>query len=219
MRVLERAADVVAEIRRAGVIAVVRAPSADGAVRAGRALGAGGVRAIEITFSTPDAPAAIAALREAEPDLLVGAGTVTEAGQLRAVAQAGAAFAVSPHTDFELVAAAGAAGILYVPGALTPTELVAAAAHAPVVKLFPASVGGPGYLKAILAPLPQLRLVPTGGVSADNLGAWLDAGAIAVGAGGDLCPAALIASEDFEELTRRAGEYARALSAHREGAA
>jgi 2-dehydro-3-deoxyphosphogluconate aldolase / (4S)-4-hydroxy-2-oxoglutarate aldolase len=207
---------VAARLAEAGVVAVLRAPSAEGAVRAGVALAAGGIRAVEITFSTPGAAEAVAALREAEPSLLVGAGTVTDAHQLQAVAAAGAEFAVSPHTDGQLVAAAREHGLLYLPGALTPTEVVHAAALSPVVKLFPASLGGPGYLKALRAPLPGVQIVPTGGVDASNLGEWLDAGALAVGAGGELCPGALVASGDFGAITERAAGFAAALAAHRE---
>ena len=210
---------VVDRIAAAGVIAVVRAPSAEAAVRTGLALAAGGVSAIEVTFSTPDAPAAIAELRAADAGLLVGAGTVTEPAQLAAVAEAGAEYAVSPHTDRALVDAADRAGLLYLPGALTPTEVVTAAALSPVVKLFPASLGGPGYLKALLAPLRGTRIVPTGGVDAGNLGTWLDAGALAVGAGGELCPGDAIARGDFDVVTERAQAFAAALDAYRRAAA
>jgi 2-dehydro-3-deoxyphosphogluconate aldolase/(4S)-4-hydroxy-2-oxoglutarate aldolase len=196
-----------------GLLAVIRADSATAAVRAGRALAAGGVRALEVAFTTPGAPAAIRELA-ADEELFVGAGTVLSAGQADDAIAAGAAFLVSPSLVDTVLDAGREAGVLALPGALTPTEVVAAAARADVVKLFPASLGGPGYLKALLAPLPELRIVPTGGVSAENVGAWLDAGAFALGAGGDLCPAAAIAAGDDEELTRRARGYRIALDAH-----
>jgi 2-dehydro-3-deoxyphosphogluconate aldolase / (4S)-4-hydroxy-2-oxoglutarate aldolase len=204
-------------IADAGVIAVVHAPSAEGAVRAGLALAAGGVRGIEITFTTPDAAAAIARLREADGDLLVGAGTVTSAEHLSAAVAAGATFAVSPHTNPALAMVADEEGVLYLPGALTPTEVVQAAELAPVVKLFPASLGGTAYLKTLLAPLPAIRIVPTGGVTAANVGEWLVAGALAVGAGGELCPGGLIADGRFDAITQRARSFADALAEHREG--
>jgi 2-dehydro-3-deoxyphosphogluconate aldolase / (4S)-4-hydroxy-2-oxoglutarate aldolase len=205
----------IGRIADAGVLAVVRAPTSEGAVRAGLALSAGGVVGIEITFTTPEADRAIARLREADDDLLVGAGTVTSAEQLGAAVRAGAAFAVSPHINPALAMVADEEGILYLPGALTPTEVVQAGELAPVVKLFPAGLGGPGYLKALLAPLPSMRIVPTGGVEARNVGEWLAAGALAVGAGGELCPPALIADEAFDAITERARGFARALADHR----
>lgn len=208
-------ATAVEQLAAAGVVAVLRAPSADGAVEASLALARGGVRAVEITFSTPDAVSAIERLVAHDEELLVGAGTVTTLDQLHSVADAGAAFAVSPHTDPALADAARERGLLYLPGALTPTEVVRAAQLGEVVKLFPASLGGPAYLKALLAPFPELRIVPTGGVDAGNVGDWLRAGAMAVGAGGELCPAKLIADGDFDTITERARGFAAALDAYR----
>ena len=192
------------------VLAVIRADSAASAVEAGRALAAGGVRALEVAFTTPDAPAAIRELA-ADDELLVGAGTVLSDAHAHAALDAGAAFLVSPSLVPAVLAVAREAGVLALPGALTPTEVVAAAELAEVVKLFPASLGGVSYLKALLAPLPDLRIVPTGGVSASNAREWLAAGAFAVGAGGDLCPAELIADRRLDELTKRARSYRAAL--------
>ncbi len=199
----------------AGIVAVLRAPSADGAVRASRALAAGGIHAVEITFTTPDAPDAVARLRTEDPDLLVGVGTVLTTDQLRAAIAAGAHFAVSPHTDADLAALAAEHALTYIPGALTPTEVVGAARLSPVVKLFPASLGGPSYLRALREPLADVQLVPTGGVRADNLGDWFRAGALAVGAGGQLCPGDLIARGDFDTITARARTFADALAEYR----
>jgi 2-dehydro-3-deoxyphosphogluconate aldolase / (4S)-4-hydroxy-2-oxoglutarate aldolase len=200
-------------MRSEQIVAVIRAASADAAVRTSRALAAGGVRGIEITFSTPDAPAAIRALAD-DPELFVGAGTVLNRDEARRALEAGARFLVSPALVPPVLEAGREAGVLVVPGALTPTELLAAADQAEVVKLFPASLGGPAYLRALLTPLPHLRVVPTGGVVADNLGTWLDAGAFALGAGGDLCPSKLIAAGDFEGVTARARRYREALDQH-----
>jgi 2-dehydro-3-deoxyphosphogluconate aldolase/(4S)-4-hydroxy-2-oxoglutarate aldolase len=198
------------------LVAVVRADSPGAAVSAGNALADGGVRALEITFTTPDAGAAIAELSRRD-DVFVGAGTVLDADQASCAIEAGARFLVSPSLVLEVLEAGMDAGILTVPGALTPTEVVAARRHAEVIKLFPSSLGGPSYLKALLAPLPDLRIIPTGGIDAGNLGRWLDAGAFALGAGGDLCPPKLIAAGDFEALTAAARRYRTALEAHTGG--
>jgi 2-dehydro-3-deoxyphosphogluconate aldolase/(4S)-4-hydroxy-2-oxoglutarate aldolase len=202
-------------LRDEQVLAVIRAGSAAEAVRAGRALAEGGVRALEVAFTTPDAATAIGELA-ADPELFVGAGTVLSGAQAHAAIDAGAAFLVSPSLVPDALSVAREAGVLALPGALTPTEVVAAAEQAEVVKLFPASLGGVSYLKALLAPLPELRIVPTGGVSATNASEWLAAGAFAVGAGGDLCPPALIAEGRFDELTRRARGYREALGTGKE---
>jgi 2-dehydro-3-deoxyphosphogluconate aldolase/(4S)-4-hydroxy-2-oxoglutarate aldolase len=202
-------------LRDEQVLAVIRAGSAAEAVQAGRALAEGGVRALEVAFTTPDAATAIGELA-ADPELFVGAGTVLSGAQAHAAIDAGAAFLVSPSLVPDALSVAREAGVLALPGALTPTEVVAAAEQAEVVKLFPASLGGVSYLKALLAPLPELRIVPTGGVSATNASEWLAAGAFAVGAGGDLCPPALIAEGRFDELTRRARGYREALDTGKE---
>jgi 2-dehydro-3-deoxyphosphogluconate aldolase/(4S)-4-hydroxy-2-oxoglutarate aldolase len=193
-----------------GLLAVIRAGAARHAVEAGRALAAGGVRALEVAFTTPDAEQAIGALA-ASGDLFVGAGTVLSPAQAEAAIEAGAQFLVSPGFLEPVLDVAEAAGVLALPGALTPTEVLAAAARADVVKLFPASLGGPAYLRALLAPLPDVKLVPTGGVSATNVGDWLDAGAFALGAGADLCPPAAVAAEDFASLTESAQRYRAAV--------
>jgi 2-dehydro-3-deoxyphosphogluconate aldolase / (4S)-4-hydroxy-2-oxoglutarate aldolase len=195
------------------LVAVVRADSPGAAVGAGNALADGGVRALEITFTTPEADVAIAELNRRE-DVFVGAGTVLDAEQASRAIEAGAKFLVSPGLVPEVLEAGVGAGILAVPGALTPTEVLAARRHAEVIKLFPSSLGGPAYLKALLAPFPDLRLIPTGGIDAGNLGQWLDAGAFALGAGGDLCPPKLIAAGDFEALAAIARRYRAALEAH-----
>jgi 2-dehydro-3-deoxyphosphogluconate aldolase/(4S)-4-hydroxy-2-oxoglutarate aldolase len=194
------------------LVAVVRADSPAVAVSAGQALADGGVRALEITFTTPDAEVAIAQLSRRD-DLFVGAGTVIDADQASRAIEAGARFLVSPALVHEVLDVAADAGILAVPGALTPTEVLAARRHADVIKLFPSSLGGPSYLKALLAPFPDLRIIPTGGVDAGNLGQWLDAGAYALGAGGDLCPPKLLTAGDFAGLTASARRYRAALAA------
>ncbi len=185
-----------------GVVAVIRAASSDAALAVSRALVRGGVTGIEITFSTPGAADAIARARAELPDALVGAGTVLDAASLAAACDAGASFLVSPHTDEALLAAARERGVPFLPGALTPTEILRAwQLGATCVKVFPGSAVGPGYLKAIKAPLPHIALMPTGGVDEKNLGEWLKAGAIAVGMGGSLATGA---PEAIEAAARRA---------------
>jgi 2-dehydro-3-deoxyphosphogluconate aldolase/(4S)-4-hydroxy-2-oxoglutarate aldolase len=197
-----------------GILAVVRASSARRALAAGQALAEGSVTAIEITFTVPDAPLAIARLA-ADDSLLVGAGTVLTPDQAAAAVDAGARFLVSPHLDDRVLDAADELGVPALPGVLTPTEVARATQRCPLVKLFPASVGGPGLLAALRGPFPELGVVPTGGVNSRNLGDWLAAGAVAVGAGADLCPPAAVEAGDAEALRGHAERYAAALAAAR----
>ncbi|MGD9736498.1 MAG: bifunctional 4-hydroxy-2-oxoglutarate aldolase/2-dehydro-3-deoxy-phosphogluconate aldolase [Solirubrobacterales bacterium] len=206
----ESLAPAMRRIREEQVIAVVRADSPQAAVDAASALAEGGVRAVEITFTTPEATRAIERLRDRD-ELFVGAGTVRTVPQAEAAIGAGAEFLVSPGLSFDVLAVARREAVAAIPGALTPTEVDAASEWSQVIKLFPASVGGPSYLRALSGPFPDLRLIPTGGVSVSNLGEWRGAGAFALGAGSDLCPPAAIAAGDFAELTRRAGAYRAAL--------
>ncbi|SEB75897.1 2-keto-3-deoxy-phosphogluconate aldolase [Paramicrobacterium humi] len=193
-------------VRAARVIAVVRAPSPEVAVDACDALVRGGVTGLEITYSTPDAPRVIRELDERYGDsVLLGAGTVTSARDAERAAEAGARFLVSPGTRPALTQAMLATGTLVMTGALTPSELMEAVelgSH--VVKIFPASLGGPAFLGALRAPFPDVPLMPTGGVTPDNVAAWFAAGAIAVGAGGDLVPGTALTNGDFDEIERRA---------------
>jgi 2-dehydro-3-deoxyphosphogluconate aldolase/(4S)-4-hydroxy-2-oxoglutarate aldolase len=199
-------------LRDVRVFAVIRAPDADGALRAVDALVRGGVTGIEITYSTPGVPRVLAGVAERfGGDVLLGAGTITGPEQAEEAVAAGAAFLVSPGLDDEVVAAMRATGAVTMGGALTPTEVMRAVKlGVDVVKVFPASLGGPAYVKALRGPFPDVPFMPTGGVSAGNLGEWLAAGVIAVGAGGDLCSAADIAAGRFEEIERRAREFAEA---------
>ncbi len=198
-----------ATLKSTRVLAVLRAPSAEGALRAADALVDGGVTGLEITYSTPDAPAVIRALNEKYGDrIYLGAGTVTTAREAEQAAEAGARFLVSPGTRESLTAAMKATGLVVMTGALSPSEVMAAVEYGTdVVKIFPASLGGPGYLRALRGPFPDVPLMPTGGVTPGNIDEWFAAGAIAVGAGGDLCPSDALAGEDWSEITRRAGLY------------
>jgi 2-dehydro-3-deoxyphosphogluconate aldolase / (4S)-4-hydroxy-2-oxoglutarate aldolase len=171
-----------------GVVAIVRGGS--GALTAAviDTLVDAGVRSVEVTFNTPGALDALRAARERHgPEVELGAGTVRAPDQVDAAADAGAAYVVSPHTSARIGARAAALGVGWYPGAFTATEVLTAwDLGATAVKLFPASAGGPRYLRELLAPLDDVRIMPTGGVTADNAGEFIAAGAVAVGAGGSL---------------------------------
>jgi 2-dehydro-3-deoxyphosphogluconate aldolase/(4S)-4-hydroxy-2-oxoglutarate aldolase len=174
-----------AVIERSRLLVIVRLPSVGDEVA--DALQAGGVQAAEISLLSGDATAAIARWRERFPDLVVGAGTVTTAQEADRAIDAGAAFLISPALHLEVAEKAGEAGIPYIPGAFTPAEVFAcAAAGATLIKLFPAGRLGAGYVRDLLGPLPKLRLLPTGGIGADNALAFLGAGAAAVAVGSSL---------------------------------
>jgi 2-dehydro-3-deoxyphosphogluconate aldolase/(4S)-4-hydroxy-2-oxoglutarate aldolase len=175
-------------LKRIGVVAVIRGGSADEAVAMAGALVRGGVLGIEITYSTPDCCRAIARARALlPPEAAIGVGTVRSVAQLADAVAAGAAYAVSPHSDPALLAEARRLAIPMLPGAITPTEIVAAwNAGAACIKLFPGSLVGVDYVKALRGPLPDIPLMPTGGVTPDNLGEWFAAGVVAVGMGGNL---------------------------------
>jgi 2-dehydro-3-deoxyphosphogluconate aldolase/(4S)-4-hydroxy-2-oxoglutarate aldolase len=208
---MSESAELVA-LRSTGVIAVLRAPSAKQAIKTVDALVAGGVTGIEITYSTPDTAEVIreVALRHGG-NVLLGAGTVTTARQAEEAAEAGAEFLVSPGTNPELAKAMLATGASALLGAFTATEVLAAIdLGALAVKIFPASLGGPSYLKALRGPFPDAAMMPTGGVNADNVHTWLAAGAVAVGAGSELCLPSAMAEERWDEIERRAREFSSA---------
>ncbi|MEV0374683.1 bifunctional 4-hydroxy-2-oxoglutarate aldolase/2-dehydro-3-deoxy-phosphogluconate aldolase [Streptomyces sp. NPDC050636] len=203
-----------AALRTAGVVAVLRAPTADQAVRAVDALVAGGITGVEITYSTPDAAEVIREVdRRHGAAVHLGAGTVTTAHQAKEAVDAGARFLVSPGTDPSLADAMLDTGAAVFLGALTPSEVMTAVrlgTHA--VKIFPASLVGPGYLKSLRGPFPDVPFMPTGGVNAGNLGTWLDSGAVAVGAGGELCSASAMAAARWDEIEDTARQFADAFA-------
>jgi 2-dehydro-3-deoxyphosphogluconate aldolase/(4S)-4-hydroxy-2-oxoglutarate aldolase len=190
----------------------VRADRAADAVRVVGALLDGGVRAIELTFTTPGAAEALAEARRVYGDrVLLGAGTIREPSQVAQAVQAGAQYLVTPHLRCDLLNAMVATGLPCLPGVLTPSEVAAALEQgAEAVKLFPASTVGTDYLEALRGPFPGLQVVPTGGITLENLGEWLQAGALAVGVGGELCSRRLMQAGDWEEITRRAQQFAMA---------
>ena len=171
-----------------GIVAIIRASSGEQLVGVAEALYAGGIDVIEVTFTVPRVLEILADVREALGEkILLGAGTVLDPESARAALLAGAEFIVCPNVDVDVIRMCRRYGKLVMPGALTPTEVVTAwEAGADIVKIFPADVGGPGYLKALAGPLPQVRLLPTGGVDLDTVGSFLDAGACAVGLGSAL---------------------------------
>jgi len=209
--------DRLSRARTAGVLAVLRAPSPESALEAADAIIRGGIPGIEVTYSTPDAPAVIRELIARHGDAAyIGAGTVTTPEQAAAAAEAGAEFLVSPGTLPALTRAMLDTGRVVMTGALTPTEVMTALElGVDVVKIFPASLGGPSYLGALRGPFPDAPLMPTGGVKPENVADWFAAGAVAVGAGGDLANSASITAGDWADLEARAARFAAALAAAR----
>lgn len=197
-----------------GVIAIYRARGPEGLVAAAEAAVAGGMVAVEFTLTTPGALQLIGAARERlEGKALVGAGTVSNAEQAKAALEAGAQFIVMPVLHRGAMEMAQAAGVPVMPGAFTPTEVLTAWEWgADLVKLFPASNGGPAYLKAIREPFPDIRLVPTGGVSAANAADYIRAGAVAVAVGGNLVDPAAIAAGEFWRVTETARQLIAAVA-------
>lgn len=188
------------------VIAIVRLPGAAAAVPVASAVHRGGIRAIEITLTTDGALDAVGAMRGAGLDgLCVGVGSVRTMDDARRAIDAGAEYLVTPTLNPDVVAESRRAGVPIVSGGLTPTELDAASrAGADYVKLFPASAVGPRYLREVLAPMPDLRIVPTGGVNADNIGDYRAAGAVGAGIGSALVDRDTVAAEDWDTLEKRA---------------
>jgi 2-dehydro-3-deoxyphosphogluconate aldolase/(4S)-4-hydroxy-2-oxoglutarate aldolase len=200
-------AEIISRMTAIGIIPVVRAVSTDMARRAVAAILKGGISVLEITMTVPGAVRMIEALRsEIDAEVIIGAGTVLDAKTAQECIDAGAQFIVSPALDLATIALCGQQGIVVMPGALTPSEVVTAwTAGADFVKVFPAgAVGGPSYIKALKAPLPQVKIVPTGGVSLQNAAAFIKAGAEALGVGGDLVDIQALREERDDLITERA---------------
>lgn len=192
-----------------GIVAVVRAESGESLVKVVRALADGGVTAAEITFTVPDAIEVIRQVRHEIGDAVVlGAGTVLDPETARAALLAGAEYIVAPSLNLEVIRLCRRYDKVVMPGAFTPTEVVAAwEAGADVVKVFPADVGGPPYLKALRGPLPQVRLMPTGGVDLNTAENFLKAGACCLGVGGSLVEPKAVSSGDFTRIRDLATQY------------
>lgn len=206
-----------AQIEKLGLVAVLRGPSPELTLAMVDALVAGGVQGIEITYTTPNAEEVVATLKcKYGASIVLGMGTLTEPEQVERAQAAGAQFLVSPHCDPMLGERMVASALPAMIGALTPTEVVQAhRLGADVVKLFPGSLGGPAYLQSLRGPFPHIRMMPTGGVSLSNVAQWFQAGAVAVGVGGELCPAAWAKEGRFDAITARAKEFVAAVAAAR----
>ncbi|MCK3935988.1 bifunctional 4-hydroxy-2-oxoglutarate aldolase/2-dehydro-3-deoxy-phosphogluconate aldolase [Streptococcus suis] len=193
--------------------AVIRGKDEEDAKEIARHAILGGIRNIEITFSTPNAAIVIKELQEEFSDdssVVIGAGTVMNASLAQVAIDAGASFLVSPHFDKEIQDLAQEAEVFYFPGCATATEIVTASqAGCPIIKLFPGGVLGPGFIKDIHGPVPQVDLMPSGGVSVENVADWKKAGACAVGVGSAL--ASRVQAEGYESVTTIARSFVAAL--------
>lgn len=196
-------------VLKSGIVAVIRSTSSEKLVEVAGALYEGGVDVLEVTFTVPRALEIIAAVRKALGDkVLLGAGTVLDPETARAAFLAGAEFLVAPTVNLDVIKLANRYDKLVMPGAFTPTEVLTAwEAGADIVKVFPADIGGPAYLKTLHGPLPQVRLLPTGGVNLGTIADFLKAGACAVGLGGALVELKAVESGDMARITSLARQY------------
>jgi 2-dehydro-3-deoxyphosphogluconate aldolase/(4S)-4-hydroxy-2-oxoglutarate aldolase len=196
-----------------GVVAIVRVGSAREAVEVCGAIARGGVKPIEVTMTVPGALDAIKEFKSAVTDeVLVGAGTVLDPETARAAILAGAEFVVSPTLNLEVIEVCRRYSKVVIPGTFTPTEILTAwQAGADIVKVFPATVGGPRYLKDILGPLPQIRLCPTGGVTLENTPDFIKAGAVAVAAGTSLVDKKAVSEKNYDLITETARKFCQAV--------
>jgi len=207
------------EIINCGVVAIVRVASAQEAVEVCMAVAKGGVKPIEVTMTVPGAVDAIKEFKSVVKDeVLVGAGTVLDPETARAVILAGAEFVVSPTLNLEVIEVCRRYSKIVIPGTFTPTEILTAwEAGADIVKVFPATVGGPKYLRDIMGPLPQIRLMPTGGVNLENTPDFIRAGAVAVAAGTSLVDKKAVSEKNYDLITETARKFCEAVKQAREG--
>ena len=208
--------EVMRRIEETGVVAVVRLTDAAVGRDVANALMAGGVTAIEITMTVPRAVELIEELSRTLPQALIGAGTVTDPATARAVIDAGAKFVVSPVFRPGVIEACHERGVPACPGCFSPTEILSAwELGADVVKVFPATSLGPGYIKDLRGPFPSIKLMPTGGVSQANAAEWIRAGAVAIGAGSSLVDAKAVAARQFATITANARAFVYAVKGAR----
>jgi 2-dehydro-3-deoxyphosphogluconate aldolase/(4S)-4-hydroxy-2-oxoglutarate aldolase len=212
-----RKTEVLAELKRIGLVPVLRAASVEKAMALAGAIADGGVTVLEITMTVPGAIEVMKRLAKERPDILIGAGTVLDPETARMCILEGAQFVVSPALNFATIEMCHRYGIGVLPGALTPTEVVAAwQAGADVVKVFPASaMGGAKYLTALKGPLPQVEMVPTGGVSLATAKEFLEAGAFALGVGSDLADTKAMDSGNAAKVTETAKKYLEIVGEYR----
>lgn len=209
--------EILDKVKELGLLAVIRGPSFELTVKMVEALVAGGVLGIEITYSTPQAEEVVRTLKgKFGSSILLGMGTLTKPEQALSAKEAGATFLVSPICETNLLKAMIASGLMTMAGALTPTEVFQAYnLGADVIKIFPGSLGGPAYIKALKGPFPYIPMMPTGGVSAGNVAEWFATGVVAVGAGSELCPPQLAKDGKFDEISRRAAEFVQVVKSAR----
>lgn len=204
--------EVLNKISEVGVVAVIRAEKSEQAIKIAEACIKGGIPAIEITFTVPHAETVIKAVSDQFDDgsLIIGAGTVLDQKTAKLAIEHGAKYIVSPGFDIETAKYCVAEDVPYLPGCLTITEMLTArTAGAEIIKLFPGSAFGPSYVKAVKGPLPDINIMPTGGVSLENVSEWIHNGVVAVGVGGDLTAPAK--TGDYEAIMTRAKAYVDAV--------
>jgi 2-dehydro-3-deoxyphosphogluconate aldolase/(4S)-4-hydroxy-2-oxoglutarate aldolase len=197
------------QLQKHRAIAVIRYPQLELGSQMAKAVSSGGMQLIEITWNSDQPAELVRQLRSELPSATIGAGTILDLNQLREAIASGAQFLFCPHVDSALIQAAVEAGVPIIPGALSPTEIVTAwQAGASCVKVFPVqSVGGVNYIKNLQDPLGQIPLIPTSGVTKENAGGFLEAGAIAVGLSSQLFPQQLVAARDWEGIAERAKSF------------
>jgi 2-dehydro-3-deoxyphosphogluconate aldolase / (4S)-4-hydroxy-2-oxoglutarate aldolase len=205
------------KVQELGLLAVIRGPSPELTVKMVEALIAGGVLGIEITYTTPNAEEVVRTLSSKfGGEIVLGMGTLTNPEQALTAREAGAHFLVSPICEENVVKSMVASGLLTMAGALTPTEVFQAyQLGSDVIKIFPGSLGGPSYVKALKGPFPYIPMMPTGGVNAGNIAEWFSTGVVAVGAGSELCPPQLAKDGKFDEISKRASEFVQVVKAAR----
>jgi 2-dehydro-3-deoxyphosphogluconate aldolase / (4S)-4-hydroxy-2-oxoglutarate aldolase len=213
----EQRDSIVAAVEQSGIVAIIRMKEPDKVRAVVDAIAEGGIRTLEVTMTVPGAVQLIGQLAPTLPaGFVLGAGTVLDAETVARVADAGARFVVSPVFRPAVIAACHARDVAAMPGCFTPTEILEAwDAGADVVKVFPATALGPSYLKDVRAPLPQVKLMPTGGVTLDNAGEWIRAGAVAVGVGTALLDAKAVAAGDYRTLRANAERIVASVRAAR----
>lgn len=210
-----RRREILEAVERAGIVAVIRIKEPERLKAVVDAISEGGIRVLEVTMTVPGAVKLIADLAPRMPSgFLLGAGTVVDAETARKVIDAGASFIVSPVFRQQVIDACHERDVAAMPGCFSPTEILNAwDGGADVVKVFPATALGPGYIKDVRAPLPQVKLMPTGGVTLDNAGDWIRAGAVAVGVGSSLLDAKAVADGNYALLRSNAERIVRNVSA------
>ncbi len=208
------AREILHQVESTGVVAIIRASGSGELIDVVAALRAGGVTCIEVTMTTPDALEVIRQARKAcEPPAAIGVGSVLDPETARAAILAGAQFVVSPITCPDTIALCKRYSVPVMPGAMTPTEVVRAWQNgADIVKVFPTSSLGPAVIKDLKGPLPQIKLLPTGGVDLDTVGDFIKAGAVAVGVGGALVSAKALRARDFESIRSTAAAFLERVS-------